>query len=222
MNHTVHVSEDPAAAVAERLAALLQQTSPSYVALSGGSTPRPAYRRLGTDLRDAVPWDRVTIFQVDERWVPWDHPDSNWRMLREELVSRVPQACAYPMDPLAERPALDYEARLRNVIPLDKGGVPVLDLVLLGMGADGHTASLFPETAALEEETRLVVESQGPPPHTRRLTLTFPVLRAADRRWFLVQGANKAEAFRRAQRGEVPAGRVGDAEWFVDPDVVRT
>lgn len=218
---TVHVSEDPVAAVAERIVALLRQASPSYVALSGGSTPRPLYRLLATELRDRIPWDRVTIFQVDERWVPRDHPDSNWKLLHEELVSRVPPLTAYPMNPCATNPAAEYESRLRNAVPLDKGGMPVLDLVLLGMGADGHTASLFPGTAALDESRRAVVESEGPPPHSRRLTLTLPVLRAADRRWFLVRGADKAQAFRRAQLGHVPAGQVGDAEWFVDPAVVK-
>lgn len=217
----VHVSEDPVAAVAERLVALLGQAAPTYVALSGGSTPRPLYRRLGTELRERIPWDRVTLFQVDERWLPPDHPDSNWNMIREELVSRVPPVAAYPIDTCAADPTRDYEARLRNVVPTAKGGAPELDLVLLGMGADGHTASLFPGTAALEERRRLVIESEGPPPHSRRITLTLPVLRAATRRWFLVRGADKAEAFRRAQLGHVPAGQVGEAEWFVDPAVVR-
>jgi 6-phosphogluconolactonase len=220
MRHTIHVSDDPVAVLAERLVDLLGRASHTCVALSGGSTPRPLYRLLGGEFRSRIHWDRVTLFQIDERILPPDHPDSNWRAIQEDLVSKVPGLTAYPMQPTLEHAADDYEARLRNALPEEKGGVPVLDLALLGMGADGHTASLFPGTPALDVQDRLVVESQGPPPHTRRLTLTLPVLRAAARRWFLVTGADKAPAFRHAQSAQVPAGLVGDSEWFVDKAVV--
>ncbi|MDX9976168.1 MAG: 6-phosphogluconolactonase, partial [FCB group bacterium] len=217
---TIHTSDDPTTVIAQRLLALLQRPAPTYIALSGGSTPRPLYTLLATELCDQIPWDRVTLFQVDERMLPWDHPDSNWKMSHESLVARVPNLTAYPMDPMSANPADDYAARLRNTIPHNNGGVPVFDLLILGMGADGHTASLFPNTPALDVQDRLVTESGGPPPHTRRLTLTFPVLRAAARRWFLVQGADKAKAFHQAQHAQVPAGQIGDAEWFLDRSVI--
>jgi 6-phosphogluconolactonase len=216
----LHVGADPVRALAERVAAVLRRNSPSYIALSGGSTPRPLYRLLATEYRDTIPWDRVTILQVDERPVPQDHPDSNWRMIHEELVSRVPDVTAYPVPTDADDPAREYEHTLRNVVPHAMGGVPVLDLVLLGMGADGHTASLFPDTAALEERERLVVVNDVPRLGTRRITLTYPVLERAARRWFLVTGADKAPALREVKQGRLPAGRLRNTEWFIDPAVV--
>lgn len=214
---TVHVHEDPAQELAVRVAEVLASGNPTSVALSGGSTPRRLYRLLATEYRDRIPWDRVSLFQVDERWVEPDDPDSNWRMIREELVDRVPGVTAHPVPHRDPRAAERYEETLRSALPRNDAGIPVFDLVLLGMGADGHTASLFPGTAALEERDRLVVVNEVPQLDTRRITLTYPVIEAARRRWFLVAGPDKAEPLARVLEGEFPAGRVVPAEFYVDP-----
>ena len=207
------VDADPAARLARDLVAYLNSPGVANLAVSGGSTPRALFKILANEHRDAVAWDRVTIWQVDERCVPPDDSQSNWRMVREELLSNIPEIMAHRMEAERDGAAEDYEALLR-------ANAPRLDLVLLGMGADGHTASLFPGTAALDERERLVVRNEVPQLNTRRVTMTFPLLNAARERWFLVAGADKAAAFKRVKAGELPAGRVRDATWYVDPAVV--
>ena len=215
----VLVSNNPARALAEQFVELASGASQFNVAVSGGSTPRELFRILATDLFDEVPWDRIRLYQVDERCVPPDDERLNWRMIRAELLDRIPGLWAARME--VERPDADtaYEAIMRRELPPSELGPPHLDLVLLGMGPDGHTASLFPNSPALEEEERLVVFNEAPGIATRRLTMTFPLLEAAHRRWFLVRGADKAEAFSEVQKGKLPAGRLRDAQWFVDPAV---
>lgn len=215
----VHISANPAHTLAVRLCETLSGVERAAIAVSGGSTPKALFELLAGEFRARIHWPRVSIFQVDERCVPPDHADSNWRMLKEALLGHVPEATAYRMP--ADEPEGDeaYEALLLSKVRCNSHGFPVFDVVLLGMGADGHTASLFPGTAALRERERCVVFNDVPQLQTRRMTLTFPVLEAADRRWFLVSGADKTEAFARVRQGELPAGQLAHCAWFIGPEV---
>lgn len=187
------------------------------LALAGGRTPRDAYALLadpaGPFLR-RVPWASARVLFGDERCVPPDDPASNYRMAREALLSRVPLAPARVHRIRGEDPpaaaAAAYEAELRAALGAGPGALPRLDVALLGLGTDGHTASLFPRSAALAEEIRLVapvLDAHPPGPH--RVTLTVPALAAAGRVLFLVAGADKRDALARCLAGEdLPAARV--------------
>ncbi|HTU16933.1 MAG TPA: 6-phosphogluconolactonase, partial [Gemmataceae bacterium] len=170
------------------------------VALSGGSTPKRLYQLLAAEpYRSQVAWDRVEIFWGDERCVPPDHADSNYRMAREAMLAQLPIPAEHVHRIEAERAdrdaaARDYEAVLARVFGIAAGGEPpAFDLILLGMGPDGHTASLFPHTQALDETKRWVVANHVPQLNTDRLTLTRPILSRAREVLFLVAGADKAE-----------------------------
>ncbi len=169
-----------------------------YVALSGGSTPRELYRVLASnEFRGQVDWARVHLFWGDERAVPADSPESNYGMARRELLLRVPIPPANVHRMEAEdvnigRAAHKYEATLREFLPLDDRGFPRFDLILLGVGPEGHTASLFPGAKLLRETSRWVSTPLVPKLGARRMTLTLPVLEAARRVLFLVSGAEKA------------------------------
>lgn len=199
------------------------------VALAGGHTPRLLYRLLaGDEFRNRIDWSKTHIFWGDERSVPPDDPDSNYGMARRELLSRVPLPLEniHRMEaeqPDAERAARTYEEILRQHLPLDARGFPRFPLILLGMGHDGHTASLFPPAVNLERTTRCVempyVEQVG----GRRMTLTLPVLNAAHHLFFLITGAEKAEMVRRVVEGldpSLPAQHVrprdGERVYFLD------
>jgi 6-phosphogluconolactonase len=212
----IHASPDPARGLAADLVAAIASDRDNYIAVSGGTTPRELFRILATEYAQSVPWRRVHVFQVDERCVPPTDEQSNWKMLNEELLSQIPAIHAYRIE--AERPtaAEDYEAIIRKRVPTGPNGIPRFDLVLLGMGADGHTASLFPGTRALEERKRLVVLNDVPQLNTQRITMTYPLIEAAAQWWFLVKGADKAAAFTKVKRGELPAGKLRAARWYVD------
>ena len=202
-------------------------TGQCSLVLSGGSTPRTLYGLLASQFRTQIPWDRVHLFWGDERYVPADAPDSNYRMVRESLLEHVacPAANVHPMMtrfPTADLAARDYEATLRNCFP---GDWPRFDLVLLGLGDDGHTASLFPGSPALSEDTRWVVPAQAPVEPLTRLTLTFPALNRAAAVYFLVAGPTKADALdhvlaRDADSTLYPAAGVrledGTVTWWMD------
>jgi 6-phosphogluconolactonase len=168
------------------------------VALSGGSTPRELYRLLATpEFRAQVDWPRVHLFWGDERAVPPESPESNYGIVRRELLLRVPipPSNVHRMeaeDPNIGRAAHNYEAVLRKFLPLDDLGFPRFHLILLGLGTDGHTASLFPGSKLLRETSRWVSTPVVPKLGARRMTLTLPVLEAAQRVVFLVSGAEKA------------------------------
>jgi len=194
--------------------------------LSGGSTPRRTHELLASV---ELPWDKVHVFFGDERCVPPDHEESNWRMARETLIqrARIPDANVHRIagerDP--EDAASDAENAIQVHFGLRPGEMPRFDVVLLGMGADGHTASLFPGTNAMEESTRLVVANHVERLGAWRVTMTFPVFEAAARVMFLVVGADKASMVRsatvlRPSAATPPAGRVrprgGSLVWFVD------
>jgi 6-phosphogluconolactonase len=171
-------------------AAAIQERGRFTVALAGGSTPKRLYAALAET--EGIPWQHTWLFWGDERYVPPDHPDSNYRMVREVMLERVgiPETQVFPIPTQAGDPAQDasqYEMQLHKLFP---GDWPQMDLIWLGIGEDGHTASLFPGTAALQVQDRWVTVGQkdGDP----RLTLTYPVLNQAAQVVFLVTGANKA------------------------------
>ena len=207
------------------------------VALAGGSTPKALYAMLATDpqLRAGIPWDKLYFFFSDERHVPPDHPDSNFRMAQEAMLSKVslaPQQVARIKGeyPDARQVAREYEQTLRDFFHLAAGRLPRFDLVLLGMGPDGHTASLFPGTRALREGKRLVVSNWVEKLGTDRITMTVPVLNNAARILFLVQGEEKASALKVVldgprNPGQLPAQLIqpanGQLLWLVDKAAAR-
>jgi 6-phosphogluconolactonase len=200
------------------------------VALSGGSTPRGLYERLARPpFRDDAPWASTHIFWSDERTVPPSHPDSNYRMAHEALLSRVAVPLGNIRRPHGENQptdaAADYEQVLRLAFDLRSGEFPRFDLILLGMGLDGHTASLFPGNPALSEVSRLFISTHVPQQKTNRLTMTVPVLNAAAHVMFLAVGAGKAETLREVLEGDhqpsvLPAQFVrpedGRVTWLLD------
>ncbi len=178
------------------------------LALSGGSTPKSLYALLAEDssFRAEVPWDNTHFFWGDERHVPPEHPESNYRMAQETLLSKVPVPSENihrikAEDPNAQRAAGEYEETLRAFFRLKAGEIPRFDLVLLGMGLDGHTASLFPGTEALREGKRLVVANWVEKLHAHRITMTLPVFNRGAMVLFLVSGEEKAETLRRVLAG---------------------
>lgn len=221
-----HVSDDPARALAERIAALLRQSSgPVSLALSGGSTPIPMHRVLA-QLPD-VPWERVRLFLVDERFVPLDDEQSNFRMIRETLIepAGLAECDVYPVPThlgTAEEAATAYEVTVRGVL----GAEPAWDIAVMGMGDDGHTASLFPGDDFMTDE-RLIAATHAPPtsPVEHRVTATLALLNRSRHVLYLVTGAGKRDLVRRVFEDadacpDVPAACVRGTEstaWFLDP-----
>jgi 6-phosphogluconolactonase len=196
------------------------------VALSGGSTPKSLYSLLATKL--GIPWDKVYFFWGDERHVPPDNPDSNYRMVNEALLSKIQVPPENVLRIQAEEQdaaaaALQYEQTIKDFFHLSPGQFPRFDLIYLGTGPDGHTASLFPGTAALNETQRLVVANWVPKFNTDRLTFTYPVLNAAVCVTFLASGPDKApilhEILENSAAG-LPSQKVrpsnGKLIWLVD------
>lgn len=200
------------------------------IALAGGSTPKSLYNLLATNARTALPWDRMFFFWGDERHVPPTDSDSNYRMADEAMLAKIPVPAANVFRMKTENPeaaavAEDYEQTLRKFFQLEPGQLPTFDLILLGMGPDGHTASLFPGTAALQEKSRLVFANWVEKMKTYRITLTLPVLNAARCVIFLVSGTDKAPALHAVLEEDVageqyPAKLVrptqGKVIWLVD------
>ncbi|MCL6480968.1 MAG: 6-phosphogluconolactonase [Firmicutes bacterium] len=190
------------------------------VALAGGSTPRPLYRLLAASpLRERIPWSRVHLFWGDERAVPPEDPASNYGTAYRELLAHVPLPAGHVHRMGAEVADLDdaanqYANRLRHHLQLDDAGYPRFHLIVLGLGADGHTASLFPGERALENTAAWVIATAAPGaagPAARRLTLTLGVLNAAHHVIFLVTGPEKAHVLWRVLEdpaADLPAQRV--------------
>jgi 6-phosphogluconolactonase len=209
------------------------------VALAGGSTPKAFYGLLGSQrgapFRARVPWGTTHFFWGDERHVPPDHPDSNYRMANEAMLSRAPVAAQNIHRIKAENPdaslaAEDYDRELCEFFRLPPGQFPRFDLILLGMGRDGHTASLFPGTDPVQEQKRLVVAPWVETLRTHRITLTPPVLNNAASVIFLVSGTEKAETLREVLQGEyqphrfpaqVIRPRNGRLLWLLDRAAAR-
>ena len=192
------------------------QTRPFLLALSGGSTPERLYRQLAAPAwRNLVPWNRVHLFWGDERFVPSDHPDNNQRMVREAMIARVPipedHVHPVPVDGTPGDAARRYEAVLRAFAVM-RPGAPLFDVQLLGLGQDGHTASLFPDTDVLGEQDFWVAAIVGARPEPR-ITLTYPALNSSRDVAFLVTGAAKRDILRRLLAGDsaLPAAHVRPA-----------
>lgn len=179
------------------------------IAISGGSTPKAAFALMADPQqpwREQMPWDRLELYWVDERSVPPDHPDSNYRMTREALLDHVPipagQVHRMEGELEPDAAAARYESQLRNAFRLEGAETPRFDLVQLGMGPDGHTASLFPHTAAIHEMGRLVVANHVPQQkESWRVTLTWPVINQGASVFFLIGGAEKAERLKEVFTG---------------------
>src|SRR5215813_8645012 len=231
MTGWIETLADPAALarhVAEWMTgAALAGSGPFRVSLSGGSTPKTLYTLLASDaFRERFPWRRVAWYWGDERFVPWDHPESNYRMTREAMLAKVPvppeNIHPVPADGTPEQAAARYERTLQEAygaMVLDPAR-PLFDITLLGLGADGHTASLLPDEPVLQERERWVAAVSHGRPEVR-ITMTYPVIESSRRVAFLVAGKEKATIFRtiRAGGSDVPAARVrpvGELVWFVD------
>jgi 6-phosphogluconolactonase len=205
------------------------------VALSGGSTPRRLYELLADEkegFREYVPWDKTHFFWTDERHVPSDHPDSNYRMTYEAMLSQVPvlpqnihRIQSEKRD--ASEAAAEYEEVLRRFFQVADGAMPRFDLVLLGLGEEGHTASIFPGSEVLKEQVRLVSAPWVEKFKSYRITLTLPVLNNAAFVIFLVSGEGKAEIVREVLLTDspVPAKAIaphnGELLWLVDQAAAR-
>jgi 6-phosphogluconolactonase len=194
----------------QKAKAAVQNRGRFTVALSGGSTPKGLFQVLSTKDHDLLPWDRMFFFWGDERHVPPDHTDSNYGMAYETLLSKVPIPTANisrvpAEDSDAEQAAARYEKTLRDFFELAPGELPKFDLILLGMGPDGHTASLFPQSKGLQERKRLVIANWVEKFSTFRITFTAPVLNAGRIVEFLVAGADKAPALREVLEGKAAA-----------------
>jgi len=197
-----------------------------HLALAGGTTPHGLYQQLAASLAGGeVPWGQVEVFFGDERDVSQDHVESNYHMAQKTLLDHVPvqPASVHPMpadsDDLAAS-AGQYEETIRRRVPCDGGEKPRFDLILLGMGGDGHTASLFPDTEVLQERKKLVTAYFVPVLGRRRMTFTFPLINAARNVILLITGEDKAEAVadllgeHPAEKERLPAARVAPAGTF--------
>lgn len=235
----IRIVSDPAAlsraAAAEFVTeanAAVQARGVFQVALSGGSTPQGLFTLLAGDasLRSRTPWDQVQFWWGDERHVPPDHPDSNYGMAHKALLSRI-QVAAGNVHRIhsefedAAQAALDYENELRAGFISGAQPLPRFDLILLGMGSEGHTASLFPGTRALNETTRLVVPNWVGKLYTWRITMTAPLINRARSVLFLIAGEDKALALKGVLEGphepsQLPAQLIAPADgrlvWLLD------
>jgi 6-phosphogluconolactonase len=229
VNVNVYESSEELAGVAARefaarAAEAIEGRGRFTVVLAGGSTPKATYEILARDYRDRIDWSKVHVFFGDERSVPPDHEDSNYRMAREVLLDHVPVGSVHrmhgelPPDEAAEA----YEQELRDFFGPEE--LPQFDLILLGTGGDGHTASLFPETSALEVHDRRVVANPVLKLETTRITLTVPIINAARAVYFLVAGEGKAEPVAEILEGdsdprEYPASLIQPQDgpvWMLD------
>ena len=229
---TEAISRAAAEIIIKGISDCLQAQDTYSIALSGGSTPRRLYELLANDakLQEQIHWDRVHFFWGDERHVPPGHPDSNYRMADTALLSKVPIPSTNihrikAEDSDADKVAADYEQEIRRFFKIDTGQMPGFNCVLLGMGPDGHTASLFPGTSAIEETKRLAVANWIEKFQSYRITLTGPLFNNADRILFLVGGIEKAETLKAVLEDDSKTTRFpvqliqpthAEVTWFLD------
>ena len=237
VNGPAQICRTAAGEIVHRVDRTATAAKPFTMALSGGSTPMGLHTLLVSDpaVRDRLPWHHLHFFWGDERHVPPDHPQSNYRMAYESLFTLAPVPIENIHRVPAEEPdaalaAEKYERELRTFFRLEIGQLPRFDCILLGMGSDGHTASLFPHTEALHELNRLVVANWVDKFKTYRVTLTVPVLNHANLVVFLVSGHDKAEALKEVLQGDrqperFPAQLIqpdpGNLLWIVDRAAAR-
>ena len=203
------------------------------VALSGGNTPRGVYSLLAAEPKSRLPWEKIFVFFGDERHVPPDDPESNYKMANEALLSKVPipqqNIFRVPAELPADEAAVSYDRRLRDFFSLAANAWPCFDLILLGLGDDGHTASLFPGSAALQDASRLVAANWVEKFKSYRITFTYPLINHAAEVAFIVSGKNKAQVVREimvptpgkaypAQRVQPQTGRL---LWILDRDAAQ-
>ena len=205
---TAALAERAAQHFVEMASEAVHRNGQARFAISGGSTPKAAFKLLadpGQPWRSRMPWDKLELYWVDERTVPPDHPDSNYRMTREALLDHVPlspeQVHRMEGELEPEVAAARYESMLRNTFRLEGAESPRFDLIALGMGDDGHTASIFPHTEAIHAMGGLVTANQVPQKDTWRITLTWQVINYASSVFFLIGGADKAEVLRNVFMG---------------------
>ncbi|NOZ72574.1 MAG: 6-phosphogluconolactonase [Chloroflexi bacterium] len=226
---STQLAEMAAGLIAKSIQQAVKRRGAAHMAISGGSTPRDLFRLLASDpWQSRIPWPDLHIWWVDERCVPPDDPESNYGVAYTLLLSHLPLYIAHRIHGELEDPwqaAQLYENELRSVFRLGPRARPRFDLILLGMGPDGHTASLFPGTPALDERTALVTVGQAPSPPHQRITLTLPVLNRAALVLFLVAGQSKGPALRQIfdpspDQAPLPASLVqprrGRVLWFLD------
>jgi 6-phosphogluconolactonase len=204
------------------------------VALCGGSTPRGLYTLLANQAQGSLPWEKIYFFWGDERYVPPNHPESNYRMAFEALLSKIPIPSEnifriHAEEKDADTAAREYEQTLTTFFHLRPGEFPSFDLMLLGMGPEGHTASLFPGTLALQEKNRLVVANWVDKLNSYRITMTLPVPNHSACVLFLVSGRDKAKVLREVLEShseELPATLVrptnGRLVWMVDREAASS
>lgn len=216
--------------LAEIARAAIRERGACSIALSGGSTPKRLFAMLAEAGNEALPWEHVDLWWVDERTVPPEHDDSNYRMARETLIEPLQLAATHVHRMVGEHAEPDTAARAyERELVVALGSPPIFDLVLLGMGSDGHTASLFPGSPGLTESTRWVVANPVDSPLTKgpttRITLTAPAINAARHVRFLIAGADKAATLAHVLEGardpatypsQLIAPTDGDLAWFVD------
>lgn len=224
------LAEAAARDFSERAATAIESSGRFAVALAGGSTPEATYKLLASEYADELDWGNVHVFFGDERSVPPDDEDSNYRMAREALLDHVSVGGVHRMkgELLPDEAAMQYEEELREFFG-SLGSPPEFDLIQLGIGEDGHTASLFPNTPALEVTDRWGAQNPVPKLETVRITLTLPVINASKAISFLVAGEGKAEALKEVLEGDAdphdyPSKLVqpaGELNWMVDEEASK-
>ncbi|MEM6878617.1 MAG: 6-phosphogluconolactonase [Bacteroidota bacterium] len=233
INHQLVIGDRPAE-VCKKLADFIvedmaQKTGPYHIAWSGGSTPKVLFALLADDYQDRIDWSRVHSYWGDERMVPHSHEESNYRTCRSLLLDKVPvtdsQIHPVPTDLMPDVAASAYSEILLENLPANSEGLPVFDLNILGMGDDGHTASIFPHQMELLNDKRVCAVATHPESGQKRVTITGPVINASDKTIFLVTGERKAEKISQILQQkdgaeQFPATHVrpnpGELYWFVD------
>ena len=193
------------------------------LALSGGSTPVKLYKLLA---EEKLPWEKVKVFLVDERVLPPGDSGLNWKMIEDEFLSKLSlPPLVFPPEDLYNntiKACEKMEKTLKKELPCTEEGVPLIDLILLGAGKDGHTASLFYGKEGFYEKRKFIALTEGPPPFQKRITFTFPLIKGAGQRWFLVAGKDKRDILRNIFKNSnenLPAGIAAQtypAIWFLD------
>lgn len=204
-----------------------------HIALAGGNTPRALYELLaGEDYAGEIDWQHVNFYFSDERSVPLDHEQSNFRMAHEAMLDKlsIPSTNIFPLIPdldNLENSAQHYEKILKRELPLSSDGLPVFDLILLGMGGDGHTASLFPESAILQDKSNLVSKVYVEKLQTWRVSFTYPLINNAAHIAILVAGDDKAAKLKQIfvdKAGDSPVEKIepkGELRWYLDSTAAK-